>query len=268
VPDLGTIVIGVLAVLVAVLVVSSQFGSVTVFEFQQGLRYRNGKFDRLVGPGRHWIRRGRTTIDVVDMRLTDMALQGQELVTSDGISVKISLAVQQRTTDPVAATHNVQSSHLALYNILQVALRETVSSMSIDDVLARRAEIGPAVLAKTVERARAFGVEIASVDVKDLMLPAATKRLLGQVVDARQKGLAALEKARGETAALRSLANAARMVESNPSLLQLRMLQQLESTSGNTVLVGMPSNTSPLPYRQVGPNAAAESTEPASEPEP
>jgi regulator of protease activity HflC (stomatin/prohibitin superfamily) len=118
------------------------------------------------------------------------------------------------------------------------------------------------VLRRSQEAVRELGVELVAVDVKDLMLPAASKKLLGQVVDARQRGLAALEKARGETAALRSLANAARMVEASPSLLQLRLLQQLESTSGNTVLLGMPATGTPVPVRQVAPAAetAAEST--------
>jgi regulator of protease activity HflC (stomatin/prohibitin superfamily) len=129
--------------------------------------------------------------------------------------------------------------------------------MTLDDVIAKRNEIGPEVVRRSHDAIRKLGVELETVDVKDLMLPAATKRLLSQVIDARQKGLAALEKARGETAALRSLANAARMVEANPSLLQLRLLQQLESTSGNTVLLGMPASAAPIPVRSVPPATSA-----------
>jgi len=57
-------------------------------------------------------------------------------------------------------------------------------------------------------------------------------------VRARREGLAALERARGETAALRNLANAARMIEQNPHLLQLRTLQVMEHTMGNTYVLG------------------------------
>ena len=72
------------------------------------------------------------------------------------------------------------------------------------------------------------------------MVPSELKRAFAGIVAARREGEAALERARGETAALRSLANAGRMVEDNPGLLQLRILQQLGGSSGNTIMLGMP----------------------------
>jgi regulator of protease activity HflC (stomatin/prohibitin superfamily) len=72
------------------------------------------------------------------------------------------------------------------------------------------------------------------------MFPGELKKVFAQVVTARKEGLAALEKARGETAALRNLANAAKLVENNPALMQLRMIQSLEESSGNTLVVGLP----------------------------
>jgi regulator of protease activity HflC (stomatin/prohibitin superfamily) len=67
------------------------------------------------------------------------------------------------------------------------------------------------------------------------------------VVLAQKEGQAALERARGETAALRNLANAARMVNENPSLIQLRLLQQLGTSTGNTIILGIPTTSSPIP---------------------
>ena len=72
------------------------------------------------------------------------------------------------------------------------------------------------------------------------MVPSELKRAFAGIVAARREGEAALERARGETAALRSLANAGRMIEDNPGLLQLRILQQLGGSSGNTIMLGMP----------------------------
>ncbi len=72
------------------------------------------------------------------------------------------------------------------------------------------------------------------------MFPGELKNIFAQVVNARKEGLAALERARGETAALRSLANAAGALDNNPGLLQLRLLQVLEKNSGNTVVLMAP----------------------------
>ncbi len=87
----------------------------------------------------------------------------------------------------------------------------------------------------------------------DLTLPGELKKIFSQVVRARQEGLAALEKARGETAALRSLANAAGMVQQNPVLLQLRLLQVLEQQPGHTVVFGTPPGLLPVTPRPTAP---------------
>ena len=84
----------------------------------------------------------------------------------------------------------------------------------------------------------ALGITIEQLELKDIVLPAELKRAQAEVLVARAQGLAALERARGETAALRNLANAARLVADNPALLDLRLLQQLATTSGHTVVIG------------------------------
>lgn len=84
------------------------------------------------------------------------------------------------------------------------------------------------------------------------MFPGELRRTFAQVVAARKEGLAALERARGETASLRNLANAARMMSANPTLLQLRLLQELGRSAGNTIVLGL-STTTPLPLRDAPP---------------
>jgi hypothetical protein len=78
------------------------------------------------------------------------------------------------------------------------------------------------------------------------MFPGEMKKAFAQVVKAQKEGQAALERARGETAALRNLANAARMMDDNPNLLQLRALQSLADSGGNTLVFGVPNGTVPL----------------------
>jgi hypothetical protein len=145
--------------------------------------------------------------------------------------------------------NGVSSYHDALYLLLQLEARRVVGASPIEQVLARRAGFGPELLAACAEPARALGLELEAVDVKDLILPGDLKRIFAKVVEARQEGLAALERARGETAALRNLANAARLLEASPALAQLRLLQHLASTSGNTYVLGVPSAVVPLPDR-------------------
>ena len=115
-----------------------------------------------------------------------------------------------------------------------------LSGRTIEEILGARSTIGPAILERTASKLARIGIELLSVEVRDLMVPGDLKRVFAGVVAARKEGEAGLERVRGETAALRNLANAGRMVEDNPGLLQLRMLQQLGGSSGNTVMLTMP----------------------------
>ncbi len=101
----------------------------------------------------------------------------------------------------------------------------------------------------TQEKIKELGLELLSVNIKDIMFPGPLKQIFAQVVKARKEGQAALEKARGETAALRNLANAAKMIESNPNLMNLRLIQSLGESSGNTLVLGIPSQTTTLPIK-------------------
>jgi regulator of protease activity HflC (stomatin/prohibitin superfamily) len=67
-----------LLIAIALLLIRSAFGPVTVAEYQQGLKYRNGRFVGLLGAGRHWIYRPSTTVELVDTRLSFVPIGGQE----------------------------------------------------------------------------------------------------------------------------------------------------------------------------------------------
>lgn len=213
-------------------------GRVTVFEFERGLRYRRGRFTGVLPPGSHWVARRSGAITKVDVRVQTVTIPGQELLTSDGIGIKVSLVSRLAIVDPAKAVNSVQNVMLAVYALVQVALREAVSAGTLDDLLAARADMGSKVASAVSEAALELGIKVDAVDVRDVMLPGDLKRIFSQELAARKEGLATLEKARGETAALRNLANAARMVEQSPALIQLRLLQHLGGTTGNTVVLG------------------------------
>ena len=127
-----------------------------------------------------------------------------------------------------------------------MALREIVGKEKIDDLMQSRSAIGAKLMELTSAKASDYGLKLKLVDVKDIMFPGEMKKAFAQVVKAQKEGQAALERARGETAALRSLANAARMMDDNPNLLQLRALQSIADSSGNTLVFGLPNGPIPL----------------------
>jgi regulator of protease activity HflC (stomatin/prohibitin superfamily) len=244
------LLVGALVALVIALYLRATLVRVTIFEYERGLRYLNGRFTGVLEPGRHWVYRPRVAIRKVDVRPRFVTIAGQEVLSSDGVTLKVSLAAEYEIADPEVAVNKVESADQALYLTLQLALREIVGEAKIDDVLARREEFGQRLLELASEPTEQVGLRLLGVNVKDIMFPGELKKIFTQVVQAQKEGQAALEKVRGETAALRGLANAARMIEGNPSLFQLRLLQQLAASGGNTVVLGFPTAGTPLPLKE------------------
>lgn len=208
-----------------------------IYEYQRGLLFKSGRYVSTLGPGAHIYFRPTHHLQLVDVRLLNVTIPGQEVLSADNVSIKISLAASYKVTDPYLAANKVVNVHEALYLLLQMNLRDVVGSLAIDDLLAKREEIGKQLLERSAAKAAEMGLELQFVNIKDIMFPGELKNIFAQVVNARKEGLAALEKARGETAALRNLANAANLLENNPSLMQLRVIQSLEKNSGNTVVL-------------------------------
>jgi regulator of protease activity HflC (stomatin/prohibitin superfamily) len=236
-------ILAVLAAAIIVVVVVALVGLlrvVVVHDYERGLRYSRGRLRGLLDPGAYLSFRPISEIQVFDMRPTLVTIDGQDVLTADGVNLRISFVAKYLVGDPAAAVGGDQDYRRALYVTLQLALREALAGRTADQVLAARRELGPAAKEKSAGAMARLGVELLSVDVRDLMLPAELKRAFAGVVAARKEGEIALERARGETAALRNLANAARMLEDHPGLVQLRLLQEIGASSGNTVVVGMP----------------------------
>jgi len=244
----------VIAVVVAAAVAASAWnalvGRVTVYEYERGLRYDKGRFEGILEPGQYRFLRRRTRIDRIDVRPELVTVPGQEVVTADGVSIRVSVTAVYELADPVVAIVSQGGYREKLYTALQLALRTIVAEAEIDALLERRSALGERLTELARDDAARVGLRLVSAEVKDLMFPGELRRTFAQVVTARKGGQAALERARGETAALRNLANAARMMESNPALMQLRLLQELDRAGGNTVVLGLPGSSTPLPIRE------------------
>lgn len=209
----------------------------TVSEYERGVRFRKGRLLREVGPGRYWLRPRIDELRKLDTRRRQLIVSGQEVLTSDRVPLKVSLVAEYAVTDATKAVTEVEEYQEALYARLQLALREVLAEKDLDTALGERGGIGMAILEAVKEQSEGFGVALLSVQVRDFMMAGGLRSAYSDVVQAKQQGLAALERARGESAALRSLANAAELLERHPGVAQLRLLQAVESSSGNRIVV-------------------------------
>lgn len=224
---------------------------VRVTQWEQGVLFRHGRWDTTLGPGRHRRWRGGYTLRTVDLRPWVLLVPTQEVPTADGSTVKVTVGGTARVVDPKAYFSAAQDPVQALYLAVQITLRELLAATTLEELLAGRGTVGDRLLAG-LRGADALGLEVQQLQLKDIILSAELKRAQAEVLVARAQGRAALERARGETAALRSLANAARIAADSPALLHLRLLQQLEASSGHTVVIATPPGAT-LPPTSGGP---------------
>ena len=213
---------------------------VVVHEWEAVLVYRDGRFERALPTGRTRVRRRRRALVRLDLRSRQVPVPGQELLTADGLSVKVSLLARLSVADARLAVEAVQDPEVQAYAALQVALRAAVAARTLDELLVAREDLGAVVAEAAAPVVAAVGRRVDEVAVRDVMVLGELRLAALRVRTAQQEGLAALERARGETAALRSLANAARLAQEVPALLALRTLRAVE-TGNATVVLNSPS---------------------------
>lgn len=201
------------------------FIHVTVPAHTAAVELVDGTPVRVLEPGRHR-RVRRATYREVDLREQLLAVSPQEILTVDGVQVRVSAAVRWTVADPIAWLERASDPLGLVYLATQVALRDAVAGLALDVVSRRGAGLDAAQLTAAVDAvARPVGVAIAEVVVKDLILPAEVRAATLELATARQRGAAQLEMARAETAALRSLANGAKLLDDHPALARMRLVQ-------------------------------------------
>lgn len=250
--------------------VQDYFGYIIVFNFQRGLHYRDGKLLAVLEAGRYLINKKRETIVPVDMREQVLSVVNQELICADSFSIRLSASVVYKTVDAQKSNEQTRNAHELLYLDTQLAMRELAAGMKVEEVLAQRNEISTKLEQALKPRAEAVGLAVVRAGIRDITFPADVKKAFTQVSTAEKAAQAQLAKSRAETASLRALANAAKMIENNPNLLALRSLQsisELSNSSGNTIVLGVPSPMVPLgPNKQTSATATAASTAEDTEP--
>ena len=216
-----------------------------VYDYQRGVLYRRGRRVRTLEAGVYWIVRGISSIATVDVRSRVAVVAGQEILTADSVPLRVSVTLRYRVTRAEEAIETATSFTETLHAETQLVLRDLVAAIAVEQILPERERLADGLQAGLAPRAAALGLTLEQAGIRDVTFPPSLKQLFAQVVEARQASQAALERARGETAVLRHLANTARLLEGNPALVTLRTLDAAAHGRG-TIVVGMPSGVLPV----------------------
>ena len=234
---------------------------------QEVLVLRNGELVEKLKPGRHifWKGVGELRWERIDKREQTLEVSGQEIMTRDKVTLRVNLIVSYQVTDAEKSILVVADAGNALYREAQLLLRAAVGTRTLDALLTDKEAVGSEVEASLGARAQTFGVTVRSVGLRDIVLPGDMKLILNQVITAEKQAQANLIRRREETAAARSQANTAKLLEASPVLArmkELELLQEVLAGSKVTFVLGNGSSDLTDQVRSLVRPAAANGHEP------
>jgi regulator of protease activity HflC (stomatin/prohibitin superfamily) len=236
----GVVVLLVIAVLVLVGIAVATMIEV-VQEYERGVIFRLGRvLGRPKGPGLILIlpfgidRMRKVTLQVVAMNVPP-----QDVITKDNVTMRVDAVVYSRIVDPVRAVVEVQNYLFATSQSAQTNLRAILGKYELDTLLAERERINRELRQIIARITHDWGVEVQSVEVKDVDLPDDLRRAMAREAEADREARALLIKSDAELRASRVLSEAAAVMAQHPQAMQLRFLQTVAevATEQNSTLV-------------------------------
>ena len=213
---------------------------------EQGVLFIDWKFNRVLSAGTYMWWKNNTPVNVLkaDMRQQQLEVSGQEILTKDKASLRLSFYVQFQVQDVVKALVDNKEFDKQLYISIQLALREYVGGLTLDELLDRKGELAPYVIKATAEKAAELGVALRNGGVRDIILPGDMRDIMNQVLMAEKKAQANSIMRREETASTRSLLNTAKLMEDNQMLWKLKEMEYVEKIADKISTISVSNNGS------------------------
>jgi len=210
-----------------------------IFEYKRALKFRFGKYIKILEPGFRWIIPIVETIQVVDIRVITINITSQEVMTSDNVPCSIDAVVFFKIKSPENAVLEVEEYKFAITQLAQAALRDVCGKVELDIILSKREEMGKNIKAIVEIETKEWGIEILDVKIKDIQLPENMRRMMANQAEAERTRRAKIILALAEEQAAGKLLEAGKLIDKSPSAIKLRLYQTLANiaTEKNSTIV-------------------------------
>ena len=210
-------------------------------EYQRGVLFRLGRLGETKGPGWYWLIPFVDRVVRIDLRTITYQLETQETITRDGVAVRVNAVLWFRAESPVQVVTSVEDYKWATIRAAETALRDAIGQSDLDNMLKDRVAINKKLQDLLREASLKWGVEIDSVEIKDVDIPEQMQRAIAREAEAIREKRARIIKAEGEQIAATKLAEAANVLDGSSGALELRRLQTLSEigTEHNSTIVAM-----------------------------
>jgi len=237
---MGVFALIVLGFIVLVVLIGLSSAIRIINEYERGVLFRLGRLMALKGPGlRLIIPFGIDRLVKIDLRTVTLEVPPQEVITLDNVTIKVNAVIYFLVVDPRNAVTRVANFINATSQIAQTTLRSVLGQSSLDELLANREKINTRLQKIIDEQTEPWGIKVSTVEIKDVELPQTMQRAMAKQAEAEREKRAKIIHAEGEFEAAQKLTDAAGVIATQPSALQLRYLQTLTEigVERNTVIV-------------------------------
>ncbi|MHA1482366.1 MAG: slipin family protein [Candidatus Heimdallarchaeaceae archaeon] len=219
-------------------------GIKVMLEYERLVVFRLGKYTRTIGPGLVYIIPIIETAKKVDLRIITQDIPRQELMTRDNIPVLANTVVYFKVERPEDAVIKIENYIYAVRQYTQAALRDTMGTLELDQVLTERDQIAIDIQKSVDRETNEWGIDIKAIKIQEIELPAEMKRAFAKQAEAERGKRAAIIQSEGELKASQNLADAAKNLSKERGALQLRTLQTIRDIAqdpSEKIVIFMPS---------------------------
>ena len=213
-------------------------------EWERGVVLRLGKLQpHAKSAGLNWVTYPIEVLYRINLRLETLDVPPQDIITRDNVSVKVNAVCYFRVVDANLAMSQVQNYAYATSQLAQTTLRSVVGQFELDEILSQREKVNSRLQQILDQDTEPWGIKVAKVEVKQVDIPEQMQRAIAKQAEAERERRAKVIHADGEFQASSKLADAAKILETQASAIQLRYLQTLTE-------IGVEKNTTivfPLP---------------------
>ena len=212
-------------------------------QYQKGIRFLLGKYTGTMEPGWRLVFPIFQSYKKVDLRVKAVDVPNQEAITKDNISVSVNAVIYYKVKNADKVILEVEDFFYAISQLAQTTMRNAVGQVDLDDLLSQRDRVSKNVRDIIEIAAILWGIDVISVEVKDIVLPEEMKRVIGKQAEAEREKRAIIIRAEAELVAADNLAKAAQMLTSSDGALHLRTLQSINDISSdqsNTIVFAVP----------------------------
>ncbi len=204
-----------------------------VDQYERGIILTMGKFSKIWQPGWHVIIPVFQRLIKVDVRVKAVDVPDQEAITKDNIPVRINAVIYYKVNDAAKAVIEVEDFYYAVSQLAQTTMRNAVGEVTLDELLSNKKEISVKIKEAVDTASDPWGIDVQSVELKDIVLPDSLKRTIAKVAEAEREKRAVIINSEGEVAAAKNMAEAAHTLAASPGALHLRTLQSINDLSSD-----------------------------------